>query len=169
VGNGPLKLPFFGFDGVPFLPAPRNMDAVASPGPFIDVARGEPCQPRIFQDGTWRCVPSSFQSVMDFDFYYESEDCTGERAYGATTYCGDAARKPQGVIVQSLTPSVCRDYLVTGTFELGGAASAARVSHHGLSPTCRAGSASDAQNLLKVSKELNPAEVFIAMERVVKE
>jgi hypothetical protein len=169
VGNGPLKLGFFGFDGVPFLPAPRTIDSLAYPGRFIDVARGEPCELQLFADRTWRCVPSSFQSVMDFDFYYESEDCTGTRDYSASLYCMDPTRKPRGVIVKSLTPVVCGDYLVTDTLELGGASSADRVSNHGLSATCRSRSSSDALNLLTVSKQLNPADVFVPMERVVKE
>jgi hypothetical protein len=150
------------------------MDGSTDPGPFIDVARGEPCDPHLFADGMWRCVPASFQRVMDFDFFYESEDCTGPRAYiptpnGSAAYCKYADRKPRGVFVQSLQPAVCRDYLVTDTLELDGESSATYVSHHGLSETCRSQPFSAAFQLLKVSRQLNPNDLFVTMERKIKD
>jgi hypothetical protein len=169
VGTGPLKLAFFGFEGMPFMPAPRSLDSYPHPGQFIDAARGETCYPRIFADGVWRCVPASFQSVMDFNFLYESGDCTGARTYDATMYCEDPTRKPRGVIVQSLLPSVCRDYLVTETLELDGPTSQTVVSRHGLSSMCSTLPVSDRLTPLRVSKELNPADVFVKMDRVVKD
>jgi len=173
VGNGPLRAKFLGFDGVPFLPAPRTNDS-PEPGPFIDAARGEPCNPHLFPDGTWRCIPFSFQQVMDFDFFYESQDCTGPRAYNpypstATEYCELASYTPRGVFVQSLLPNVCWDRPVTETLELDGESSAPDVSYHGLSSTCRSVPPSAGLHLLKVGRQLNPSDVFVAMELKMKD
>lgn len=107
---------------------------------------------------------------MDFNLFYESADCTGSRAHDASAYCGDPTRKPRGVIVQSLLPSVCRDYVVTQTLELDGSSSTPVASfYQGASSTCRAVMPASNLNLLKVSKTLNPEDVFVPLERTVKD
>jgi hypothetical protein len=168
VGNGPLRLAFYGFDGVPFLPAPGHFEN-PSDGRFIDVARGETCLPYLFPEGKWFCVPSSFDFVMDFDLLYESEDCTGARAYSAPGRCIGTDTTPalRGIVVQTLMQEECANYRVMDTFELEGRSSATPLYRQGLgSSTCQRSNASDDNsNLLSPTKALNPAEVFVPMER----
>jgi hypothetical protein len=73
VGTGALRAPFYGVDNVPYLP-------VSSGVPFTEAASGDSCRPYPFADGTWRCVPSTFPRVADYDLVYQSADCPGLRA-----------------------------------------------------------------------------------------
>lgn len=170
VGDGPLKLAFYGFDGTPFLPATTGRaESTIAPGPFLDVARGEPCVPRLFADGAWRCVPSSFQAVMDFNLYYESMDCTGARAHIPSGYCEDAKRLPRGVVVETLKSVQCQVPIVD-TLELEGQSTSTWASMHPLNTLpCESRVLPEGMKLLKVKGSLNPAELFVPMERVSKE
>jgi hypothetical protein len=172
VGNGPLRLAFYGFGGVPFLPAPRGIDSGTDAGPFIDVKSGERCWPRFFADKTWRCVPSSFRPEMDFNLLYESEDCTGTRVHVVSPPCGDQARETRGVIVETLNFECGGlDYPVVETLGLEERSSTRSVSYRGSpsSSSCQRRSLAEDANLFRATKVLNPDEVFAPMERKLKD
>lgn len=170
VGSGPVRLPFYGFGGVPFLPVQRGFDNVTTVGPFKDVASGEPCEPFMFADRTWRCVPTSFIPIVDFELLYESEDCTGGRAYSVGNACADARPAPRGVLVSSFSTVIDCVHPVIETIGFEGRSSAASVSRRGLAgPACERLPASPDASLFRASNALDPAELFGAMERRLKD
>jgi len=172
VGKGPLTLAFHGFGGVPFLPAPRKFNDGPT-GRFTDVARREACDPFVFPDGKWRCVPSSFDSVTENAFFYESSDCTGTRDYNVHARCGDNTRKPPGVIVAGAPQDGCTTYPVAEALELGDHVTAGPISQNphlsSTQPACSSRPVSASMNLLRVTRELNPDEVFVPMDRGLKD
>jgi hypothetical protein len=157
VGTGSLELPFYGFDNVPFLPVHGAL-------PFIEVASGDSCVPYPFADGTWRCVPSTFPRVADYDQYYQSADCTGERVYPWRNVCPNAQREPIGMIVQRFG---CGPVPVTETLEFDGTSSSkGPVFHATPSVACQElGFSADGLKLFRATKVVNPAERFIPFER----
>jgi hypothetical protein len=170
VGNGPLKLAFYGFGGMPFFPAARGGNA-PHPGPFVDVARGEHCQLNIFADGMWRCVPSSFPAVMDFHLFYDSKDCTGTPAYDPFEFGVGCRETPvRGVIVQTLYGYQCeKSILVSDTLELDAGPGAPVMLSPRDGEGCRSTSSlSSDRYLLRPTKLLNPADVFVPMVRELK-
>jgi hypothetical protein len=170
VGSGPLRLPFYGFGGVPFFPAPRGPEAETTVGPFKDVSTGEPCEPSMFADRTWRCVPSSFMSIIDFELLYESEDCTGARAYNVSTTCVADRPAPRGVVVQSFSSFVDCRHPVIDVIGFDGRSTATAVSRRGLATAaCERVPLSTNDRLFRATKALNPAEVFVALDREVKD
>jgi hypothetical protein len=163
VGSGPVTVTFAGYDGVPFLPATKhaNPDSMR----FTDVARGETCTPSVFADGTWRCVPRSFPFEMDFHLYYQSENCTGSRAFLPPHSC--SGKKAAGVVLQSLMSRDCA-YALTETHELGEYLTEGHTSYTGLSMRCTIVGTDVTPQLLSVGKALDPDEVFATMERTVR-
>jgi hypothetical protein len=169
VGNGPLRLPFYGFGGVPFLPAWEHFEESVSPGPFIDAASGESCAPRLFEDGTWRCVPSTFQATTEYDLYYESEDCTGQPAF-LSSNLGSCLDQParRGVVVETLESIPCLAHPVTGMFELGEEAGPIHsLSRPQGSNTCRTVNGEE-YHAFRLN-EVNPTDLSIPMERTLKD
>ena len=159
VGTGSLKLPFYGFDNVPFFPTVRYGAS------FIEVASGDSCAPYPFADGTWRCIPSTFPRVADYEMYYQSADCTGERVYPWTpSTCPNARRQPVGMVVQLFG---CGPVPVTETLEFDGTSSSnAPVFHPTPSANCMdAGFSGSSLKLFRATKVINPADRFIPFER----
>ncbi|HEY8923159.1 MAG TPA: hypothetical protein VIU64_02190 [Polyangia bacterium] len=167
VGSGPLTVAFHGFGGVPFLPARRKHDDGPA-GRFTDVARNQPCDPFVFADGKWRCVPSSFDPASQKAFYYESSDCTGTQLYGVLSPCGDDTRKPAGVIVEGTRQDGCTNYPVVTTLELGDRVTMGPISKRPpfiSTSSCSPISVPASSNLLRVTRELNADDVFVPMDR----
>jgi hypothetical protein len=165
VGEGALRVPFWGFGGVPFLPALRRIDQDVTTSRFIEAKSGEFCELYLFEDGTWRCVPASFSTVIASQLFYESEDCTQGRAYPGPFTC-DGGQPPRGVIVQSTQGIACKGFPVLDAYAFGEKSSARSVSR--LSGSCQHLFVSDDTNLLKLN-EMNPAELFAPIERVLKD
>ena len=99
---------------------------------------------------------------MEFHLYYQSEDCTGSRAYDPGPLCGD--KKPAGVAVQTLKTRDC-SYAVTEAVELGDYLSSGHTSNKGLSTFCTIVSTEITPHLLSIGKTLNPDEAFVTLER----
>lgn len=161
VGRGPLTLTFYGVGGVPYLPAARV--PYWDQGRFTDVARGKLCAPTLFKDGVWRCVPSSFAFAMDFHLYYQSTDCTGDRAYDHG--CGGAVQKPEALLVQDLKLQQCGVDVVTETVEFGECLTKGPISNASITGTCRIGDDGAAPSMVSIGKALNPDDLFARMER----
>jgi hypothetical protein len=163
VGKGPLRMPFYGFDGVPFLPATDS---------FVEAASGDACYARLFGDGTWRCVPSTFTRLRDIEVYYQSADCTGERLYtwGPPEECRDVFPEPTGMTVEPFKGQ-CAVHAITDTLEFEGPPST-RSTLFSINPVngCRAlFDPTDRVKILKATKVVDPAERFIAFERELSE
>jgi hypothetical protein len=161
VGNGSLRMPFYGFDNVPFFPAAAS---------FIEAASGDSCVPRLFADGTWRCVPSSVQRMRDVDVYYQTPDCTGERLYAwrPSDECPDEPREPTAMTVEPFAGN-CPVHPITDTLEFDGPP-ATRSALFSISPFsgCQSLLQPDDQvKILRATKVVNPAERFIPFERTL--
>jgi hypothetical protein len=159
VGTGSLEVSFYGFGNVPFVP-------VGGAASFTEVASGDACAPRPFADGTWRCVPTTFPRVADYDLFYQSSDCTGERLYPwKASVCPNAPRQPLGMIVQRFG---CGPVPVSETLEFDGTSSSTSpVFHPTPSVACQDAGFSFAGGLklFRATKVVNPAERFIPFER----
>ena len=163
VGTGSLRRPFYGFDNVPFFP-------VRGAPPFTEAASGDSCVPYPFADGTWRCVPSTFPRVANFDLYYQSADCTGERVYPwSRGVCPNTQRQPIGMIVQLFG---CGPVPVSETLEFEGTSSSTgKVYHPTPSVACQdagyapSNGSSDGVKFFRATKVVNPGERFIPFER----
>lgn len=167
VGDSPLKLVFYGFGGVPFLPASRRLDAGLSVGRFIEAASGESCWPVWFEDGTWRCVPPSFPVVGDFELHHESEDCTGPPLYPALEPRSCVGKQPElrGLVVQRLTGATCMIPAVQA-LEFGEKFRPSSLSHG--SPICQTTRVSDGSSVFRLN-EVDPAQLFVPMERTLQD
>jgi hypothetical protein len=157
VGTGALRASFYGFDGVPFFPA-------SGTAPFTEAASGDACTPYPFADGTWRCVPSTFPRVADYDLYYQSADCTGERVYPwSNNGCPNAPRQPVGMIVQLFGCGRS----VSETLEFEETSSPGLVYHRTPVAACEdLGSfPRPGGKLFKATKVVNPADRFVPFER----
>jgi hypothetical protein len=180
VGNGPVTVAFYGFAGVPFLPAPLRFDRLEtlSSSPlvrFTDVARSERCVPSRFSDGRWRCVPSSFDVIPNAKLYYASADCLGARVYDVRkgipvstvgAVCPDPARSPRGLIVRTGHNEQCDMGAVMTTLALDGPSTTGPLFLS--DPTgslCGPVTVSPAQDLVTASRTLDPDEVFVTIER----
>ena len=169
VGSGPLTLAFYGFGGVPFLPAPHKFfDAPVVR--FTDVARKEPCDPFVFGDGKWRCVPSSFVPRGSSSLFFESSDCTGTPLFAAARpgLCSDTTRAPAGVIIITESQQGCTNQPVGAAAEIGGPVTTSAVSQNRGS-FCLSASVSATNDFLELKPQLNPDEVFVTMERGLKQ
>jgi hypothetical protein len=166
VGGGPLRVAFYGFGGVPFFPAP--LENPLSAGAIFEAATGEPCWPEWFEDKTLRCVPSSFQVTANSNVFYESEGCTGARVSIAPTRCV-AGPEPRGLILLDLNQwSVPEGFPVSETLEFGEKFSSTSVFRASdLSSTCQIANV-DSSSLLRMNA-VNPAELFVPMERKLKD
>lgn len=166
VGNGLLRVPFYGFGGVPFVPAPAAF--ASGTLRFIEAKSGDICQPYVFADGIWRCVPhASFSPIWAHNVYYESADCTGGRAYtAASAICVyGTLRKPRGIIAQAAEG--CTPLPVIDTLEFSNEASSADLVSYRYSPssTCRSKYVSDDAHLVRMSAVQNLDDLFVPMER----
>jgi hypothetical protein len=167
VGDGPLRLTFYGFGGVPFYPASEEN---LSTGPFIEAASGEHCWPQWFEDKTWRCVPSSFYIVANSDVYYESEGCTGARAYFAPTEATClGAPEPRGLVLLDLQNWSPREgFPIIETLEFGAAFSQTSVFRGSdLSSACQNENVFGGPSLVRMNA-LDPTEIFVPIERKLK-
>jgi len=173
VGTGSLRVPFYGYEGVPFYPVPNLGAPLAGVGgqvPFIEAATGNSCNPYLFADGTWRCIPSTFQRVSDYDSYYQSPDCTGALVYpwASSAICSGVPRQPLGIFV--LHFGGCGDPVPvteTLTFEEPSLASGL-VYHPSPTKACEPGfSLDDRVRGLRATKPVNPADLFIPFERIL--
>jgi len=184
VGSGPLTVAFYGFAGVPFLPAPPRFDPEEASSSslllrFTDVARSEPCVPSRFADGRWRCVPSSFDVIPNAKLYYTSADCMGARVYDVRkgipvntvgAVCRDPTRSPRGLIVRTGRNQQCDMGAVMATLALDGPSTTGAVYLSDPTGTlCGPLTVSPVENLITASTTLNPDEVFVTMERVLHE
>jgi hypothetical protein len=167
VGDGPLKVRFYGFDGVPFLPAPRSFAYRGTTGPFLDAATGEWCEPSPFVDDQWRCVPSSFERVVDFHVQFASGDCTGARVLEPkpTPTCSEQAPEPRGMVVETLVKQVDGYNRIAAALGVTGTVSPASVSMMGSSATSCAAFLGNGRSYYELNKALNPADVFVPLER----
>jgi hypothetical protein len=166
VGTGPLRVRFHGFGGVPFLPASRRFEYLDKTGPFLEAATGEWCEPHPFSDGQWRCVPSSFEEVMDFHLLFASPDCTGARLFASSSFpsCSAKGREPRGVVVKTLVGAVPGYDQIVGTFGVTGKVSPSIVSTGPPASSCRAMS-TNGGSYYEANKDLTPADFFSSFER----
>lgn len=156
VGTGSLRLPYYGFDGVPFFPVPG--------APFLEAASGDTCHPYAFADGVARCVPSRFRLVADFDQYYQSADCSGDLVYPWFDSCNHPA--PVGIIIR---PFGCAK-TVTETLEFDGTVTAGSgLFHPTPSSSCQDSGfvAREGSKWFRATKPVNPADRFIPFERLL--
>lgn len=168
VGSGPLTMAFYGFGGVPFFPAPRKYDAPAV-GRFTDVARRQPCEPFPFGDGKWRCVPPSFAESNAPSLFYESSDCTGTLAYReGVPMCSGTTRELTGIVLVTSGREGCTRQPIGATLELGGPVTQGSPISQSRSSLCLSTTASPSMNLVEVTRQLNPDEVFVPMEHGLK-
>lgn len=153
VGTGSLRLPYYGFDGVPFFPVPR--------APFLEAASGDTCHPYAFADGITRCVSSRFPLVADYDHYYNSADCSGDLVYPWFDSCNRPA--PVGIIIR---PFGCAK-IVTETLEFDGTvATASRLFHPTPSSSCQDSGfvAREGSKWFRATKPANPADRFVPFD-----
>jgi hypothetical protein len=153
VGTGSLRLPYYGFDGVPFFPVPG--------APFLEAASGDTCHPYAFADGITRCVSSRFPLVADYDHYYQSADCSGDLVYPWFDSCNRPA--PVGIVIR---PFGCAK-TVTETLEFDGTVAAgAGLFHPTPSSSCQDSGfvAREGSKWFRASKPVNPADRFIPFE-----
>jgi hypothetical protein len=163
VGEGSLRRHFYGFDGVPFF---------STEGAFVEAASGESCFPRLFADGTWRCVPFSVERLRDVDVYYQSADCTGERlhVWQPIEECPNLRPEPTAITVEPFNGK-CAVHPVTDTLEFDGPPSSSSTLF-GISPFTGCRPMFDPDDRVKVfraTKVVNPAERFIPFEQTLSE
>lgn len=158
VGTGSLRLPYYGFDKVPFFPV---RDA-----PFLEAASGDSCQPYAFADGISRCVSSRYRLVADYDLYYKSADCSGDLVHPWFNVCPGMQRDPVGIIIR---PFGCAQ-AVTETLEFEGTVPTEGGLFH---PTpwasCQDSGfvAKEGSKWFRATKAVNPPDRFIPFELTV--
>jgi hypothetical protein len=159
-GNGPVQGRFFGFGGIPFIPAQFAQ-------PFVDAASGEDCHPYDFADGALRCVPSSFAAPLLENLYYEGSTCDGARLHLWTACPGTP--EPRGLV--HIEVGNCDEVVVTGTFALSGKSSASVASYvNETTGNCVSfATAEVTAPFFLLGESLNPAEEFPAVERVTRD
>jgi hypothetical protein len=158
VGTGSLRLPYYGFDKVPFFPVPG--------APFLEAASGDACHPYAFADGTSRCVPSKFRLVADYDLYYKSAACSGDLIHPWFNACPDTLRDPVGIIIRPFgcakTVTQALEFDGTVPFEGG-------LFHPTPFVSCQDSGfvPRDGSKWFRATKPVNPADRFIPFELAV--
>ena len=150
----------------PALPNCVKVPSSSGGGSFIEAAGGDSCRPKRFADGTWRCVPSRFPLVADFDLYYKSATCSGDLIHPWFNACPSTQRDPVGIIVQ---PFGCAQ-TVTDTLEFDGTVSSEGGLFHATPTVACQDSGFFGQpgsRWFRATKVVDPADLFIPLEQTV--
>jgi hypothetical protein len=166
VGTGPLKGPFRGYGGVPYLPESRYPWLVES-------ETGEACRPAKFEDGTLRCLPESVPGAREGEFYYESSACNGARVVlqARGEPCLPAPPMPRAAVIVEID-SVCGSSAIVDTVAITGASTASTL--YGTNPETGACEGFDTSSIVDgtaylIGESLDPADLFVEVEIVLRE